>query len=173
MAKTKKQKEAIVEEYLSKISESKAVLIVHPKKVSANEAVELKKKLSGLDSSFNVIKNTLFKLALEKASLPTFEELEGGANAVVFSGEDVTSVAKLLSEFSKETKEERLAAGPGIMDGAVLSAEQVKELADMPPKEVIIAQIAGILQNPMVGVVNVMQDSVRSITYVLDQAFQE
>lgn len=157
--------------YKNKIAASKALLFVRPNALSANEAVEFKKQLSAVGAEFNVIKNTLFKIALTEAGMPEISDLADGANAVVFAGEDFVAAAKAIKEFASKL-EDKIVSGVGILDSNLLTKVQVTELADMPPREVIISQILGILEQPMSGVVNVLEDSMRSVVYVLDQAFK-
>ncbi len=172
MAKTKQQKHAALEVYKEKIANSKALIFLRPKGLTALETVELKKNLFDLKSDMNVVKNTLFKIALKESNLPEIADLDLGANAVIFVGDDVAAVAKLVKEISKPM-EDRLQTGFGILEGSLLSKQQVVEIADMPSREVIMGQIAGILQSQMVGVANVLEDSMRSLVSILDQAFKE
>ena len=99
MAKTKQQKQEMVAMYKQLIEASSAVLFVRPQGVTANESVELKQSLSDLGSKYNVIKNNLFKIALRELDMPEVAELESGANAVVFCGEDFAAAAKSSLSF--------------------------------------------------------------------------
>ena len=104
--------------------------------------------------------------------MPEMETLEFGAHAVVFAGDDIAAAAKALKGFIKE-HEEQVEVAAGIVEGQILTADQVQELADMPSLEQSVAMIAGLLTQPVSGVVNVLEDSVRSYIIILDQAFQE
>lgn len=171
MAKNKAQKSAAIAAYKEKILASKALIFIRPNGVTANESVTLKKSLHTVGSNFNVIKNNLFKIALKEAGQPEIADLSDGANAVVFCGEDFVGAAKLIKEQIGKL-DEHISMGLGILDGVALTKEQVAELADMPSLEVIIAQIAGIINQPLSSVVNVLQDGMRGTVSVLDQAFK-
>lgn len=172
MAKTKQQKKEALQAYETKVKDSSAMLFLRPAGLSASEAVALKKELYTVGASYNVVKNTLFKLALENTKMPEVENLLSGVNAIVFCGEDAAAAAKIMKKHIADL-EDKLVASVGIYDGNLISESQVQELADMPSLEVIIAQIAGVLTNSVSGVANVLQNSMQSVVYVLDQAFTE
>lgn len=171
MAKNKAQKAAAIASYKQKIEASKALIFIRPNGITANESVVLKKTLHAVEANYHVIKNSLFSIALKEAGLPEIADLSSGANAVVYCGEDFVGAAKLLKEQLAKL-EDRISIGLGILDGAALTHEQVKELADMPSFEVIIAQIAGVINQSLAGTINVVQESMRGTVSVLDQAFK-
>ncbi len=172
MAKNKAQKAEMLAEYKEKLDQSMGIIVVTPTGLTPNEVNEFKQKLFKLGSSFNVVKNTLFAIALKEANLPELETLNEGPHAVVFVENDIAGSAKELKDFMKEYKT-RLEIKSGILDGQKLTMAQVEELADMPTKDQSIAMIAGLLTNPLSGVVNVLEDSVRSVAIILDMAFSE
>lgn len=177
MAKTKEQKKKIVKEYIDNLKGSKGVVILKTQKITPEEANEFRKKLYDLDAKFHVIKNTLLGLALKEAGLPEEEDLKADSHAVVFIKEDIVNASKVLKTFVTETKTAEMEAKAnivsGYLDGEKLTKEQVAELADMPSKEGSIALILGVLDNALSGVLNVLEDPIRSYASVLDQAFKE
>jgi large subunit ribosomal protein L10 len=177
MAKTKKEKVALKNEYVSELQKAKALVIVKPSKLTPNEANEFRKELYDFDAKFNIVKNTIFTLALAEANLPAIKELEKGEHAVLVLSEDIVSPSKSLKKFIENTTskdgETKVEIVAGIMDGALLTKEQVSELADMPSFEGSISMILGILDNAMSGIVNVLEDPTRSFATILDQAFKQ
>lgn len=172
MAKTKEQKKEMLASYTAKLKDSTALILVAPHGLTPNETSEFKKKMMELSSSFNVVKNTIFNLALKEAGWPELETLASGPHAAVFVTQDIAGTAKELDNFMKASKG-KMEIKIGVLDGEILNPEQVTELASMPTKEQSIAMIAGLMTNSIAGVANVLEDSVRSVALILNQAFQE
>jgi len=166
MAKTKAQKKELVDEYKQKLAQSKTIYVVQPKALTPNEATQLKKELSSLDSTFNVVKNSLFKVALKEAGLPELAVFDTGEHGVLFSGAQVSEVAKVLAKFAKET--EKLEISDGLLNGEKISAEQVKDLAELPAKDVLITQVLYIMNGPLRNLLSVMNGNMRDFINVLN-----
>lgn len=171
MAKSRIQKEEAIAEYTSKIQGRGFVLVTHSK-LGANTVNEFKKELQRMGAQFNVVKNTLFALSLKQNNLPELDSLESGTHAAVFLSDDIAGTAKVLKQFIKDNKD-KVSIKVGILDGQVVTAAQIEELANLPTKEQSIAMIAGVLSNPISGLANILEDSVRSVAIIINQAFKE
>lgn len=169
MAKTKVQKQAAVAAYKQGLQDSMGVILITHSGLGANQITEFKQKLQEAGAKFNVITNTLFKLALKEADLPSLDTLEEGPHAAILAKEDIAAAAKILKDFIKEN-EGKIEMKAGIVEGQALDQSQVQELADMPTKEQSVAIIAGLLNQSLSGVVNVLEDSVRSIAIIIERA---
>jgi len=155
LAITREKKEHLVAEYVESMSRSKAVFLTDYRGLTVSNIQALRAKVREAHGGYVVVKNTLARLALEKAGLPTPDDLMTGPVAISFVYGDVAAVAKLLANYAKDTK--ILQVKGGIMEGRVLDAAQVGSLADLPPREVILAQLLGLIQQPgarVAGVVN-------------------
>ena len=172
MAKTKSQKVAMMDSYKEKLGNTTGVIVIDHKGLTASEVSAFKQEVSSIGGSFNVVKNTLFNIALDNVGLPKLDIIKSGAHAVVFMGPDVAQTAKLLQKFMKDTKE-KIQLRTGLLDGQVLSAAQLSELADMPTKEQSISMILGLLDQPLSGVVNVLEDSIRSVAVIINEAYKD
>ncbi len=172
MAKTRSQKEAMLSSYKDRLSNATGIIMLSQTGLTPGDINDFKLKLSELNGTYNVVKNTIFKIALSESKLPELDGLSTGPNSVVFTSEDVAATAKLITEFIKQHKDKVTIRG-GILDGQSLTIEQVKELSELPTKEQSIAMIAGILQQNITGIAYVLQDSVQSIAIILDKAFTE
>lgn len=159
-------------EYKDKLGNAYGVIVVNQSGLAANDVAEFKQKLQKQGSYFNTVKNSLFQIALKEQGLPELELFKAGSHAVIFSSEDIATTAKMLDEFVKANKD-KITLKSGILDGQALNVDQVNELANMPTIEQSIAMIAGLLTNAMAGTVNVLEDSMRSVVTILDQAFDE
>lgn len=171
MAKTKDQKQAMLAAYKQYLQDSNGVIVVNPTGLTPNQVNEFKMKLSELGSQYHVVKNTLFKMALNEAGMPALESFESGAHAVIFSGADIAATAKLLKEFMK-ANEEKVTVDAAVLEGQVLDKAQAEALAELPSKEQSISMILGLIDQSLSGVANVLEDSVRSVAIIINQAFE-
>jgi large subunit ribosomal protein L10 len=172
MAKTRPQKEVMLADYKAELQGINGIIVVTPTGVTPNQINAFKKELGTVGSTYHVVKNTLFSLALDDAKLPKLEVFNGGSNAVIFSTTDIASTAKALTKFMKDN-EGKMEIRAGILEGQELSIEQVKQLSDLPSKQQSVAMIAGLLTNPIAGVANVLEDSIRSVAIIINEAFKE
>lgn len=159
MPKSKQQKSVMIDIYVDKLKNSKAVYIVESSKIKASQATDIKKNLYDLDSNFNVVKNRLFKIALEKSGYELPAGLDEGQHGIVFAGEKhLTESAKVIKDFldtkNKEEKTELKIVG-GLLDKKVISANEVISLATLPNRDQLIAQVVGTMNAPISGFVRV------------------
>ena len=87
-----------------------------------------------------------------------------GDNAMVCGG-DIVAVAKIVKEYAKS--HDKAPVRLGVIDGHLITADQVGELADLPPREVLLAQLLGVLQAPASNLVRVLNAKLASVVYVL------
>jgi large subunit ribosomal protein L10 len=176
MAKTKNDKVVLVKEYKEKLSKAKGFVVLKPNKVTPNEVNEFKKDLYDFGASVNVVKNTLFKIALKDANIEGLT-LDKGEFSVLFLDENYIEPAKLLKKFVENTKtkdkKDKISIISGYIENSVLTKAQVEELSDMPDIKTSIAMILGVLDMAMGGVVNVLEDTARSYVTILDLAFKD
>lgn len=179
MAKTKKQKKNILDQYKEKISNAKGFVVLRTNGVTPSEAAHLRSTIAEFEASFNVVKNTLFKIALKESNLDEEESFDNLQHSILFLSEDVVGPSKALKAFINDTKPENKESAPkvqiisGYLDGQKLSQIQVQELAEMPTFEGSISMILGILDQAIGGVVNVLQNPVQGYVSIIDQAFKE
>lgn len=177
MAKTKKFKRELLKEYTEMIQSAKAMVVLRAKGVTPNESNQLKREIFDQGSEYHVIKNTVFRIALQEANLSNEEVISEGEHAVVFMKDDIVTPSKALKAFMENVKDSesnsKAQIAFGFLDGSYLTGEQVSELAEMPDIQGSISMILGILDQAMSGVVNVLEDAPRSFVTILDQAFTE
>ena len=111
--------------------------------LTVKEAQELRRQIREANGSMKVYKNNIVKIALEQAELPSLDDVLVGTCSYVFFGDDPVSVAKVLKEFANKTKKTEVLGG--IADGAALNAEEAKAYADLPTREQLFGQIAGLI----------------------------
>lgn len=155
MAISREKKEQLVADYADKFSRSSAIFLTDYRGLSVSDMEALRAKIREAGGGYSIVKNTLTLRALQDANLPVSEDMLIGPTAIGFAYGEATPLAKILDDFARETQ--ILQIKGGVMEGNVLSPKQVKSLASMPPREVIFAQLLGLIQQPgnrVAGVVN-------------------
>lgn len=166
MSTVLEQKQQVVEEIREKISKSQAVVLVDYRGLNVEEVTELRKKYKEAGVDYKVYKNSLMRFAFKNAGLEDFNEFLTGPNAIAFSFDDPVAPAKITDEFAKDHKNLEIKAG--IVDGKIIDIEEIKALAELPSREVLIAQVLGGLNAPITGFVNVLQGNIRNLVYALN-----
>lgn len=175
MAKTKEQKKEIVKDLEDKFKKSKIVLFTsfgqHSKKgLDVKSMQNFKTKLKPIDAEFSVIKKTLMKRVMDNLSMDGKEDIEeiGGSLGVVFGYKDLILPAKEVYSLFKENKNLAINFGLTMEDGhQLISSEQIISLAKLPPKEVLLSQLAWGLKSPLYLLRNVLEANMRNLILVL------
>jgi large subunit ribosomal protein L10 len=165
LAISREKKEELVSWYADLFSRSSAVILTDYRGLTMVDISQLRNKLREIQSEYHVTKNRLMKLALEQAGLPVPEDLLEGPTAAGFCFEEAPAVAKLLVELSKESKV--LVIKGGLLGNKIIGADEVTALAELPPREVVLAQVLGTIQSPAGGIARAIASGIRSILYVL------
>ncbi|WP_106848530.1 50S ribosomal protein L10 [Blastococcus sp. Marseille-P5729] len=137
------EKTAAVKEIADQFTESTAAVLTEYRGLSVAKMTELRKAL-GADTTYTVVKNTLTKLAAKDAGLDIEDELLNGPTAVAFIRGDIATAAKGLKEFAKDNP--LLVIKGGVLEGKTISVDQVKQIADLEPREVLLAKLAGAMK---------------------------
>ena len=133
---------------------------------SAPAMDKLRSKLRRVNARYFVVKNRLAQKALEKAKLQNFSKSFSGACGFVFSSGDPVISSKVLVDFAKEYDTFKIQSV--LLKGELLGADQVKQLAGLPSREVLLARIAGGMQAPISRFVNVLSGTLKKMVTVLD-----
>jgi large subunit ribosomal protein L10 len=128
---------------------------------------ELRKQLREAGVDFKVVKNTLATIAANDVEMNNMTEFFSGPTAIAFGEEDAVSPAKILVEFAKDHEVIEIKAG--ILNGELISKEKVESLAEIPSREVLLAQAFAGMKAPLTGLVNVLQGNIRGLVQVLGQ----
>ncbi len=168
MAITREKKEQLLKQYSEDIEKSSAIFLTGYKGVSVNELTGLRYKIRDVEGSYTVVKNRLVKKAFDEAGLAgdNIEVLLEGPVGIGFSYGDPPPVAKTLVEFADDV--EAFEIKGGLLSGVFLNEEAVKNLAKLPPLEVIRAQLLGVITAPASQLVGVVASGVRQVVNVLD-----
>jgi len=147
MSKALEAKKKKVEEIRERLEKSKSTIITEYKGLSVPEMNELRKKLRESGVHYSVLKNTLARRAADQANLSVLNEHLVGPTAIAFSEEDVVAPAKILHNFAKE--HEALKIKGGIIEGDVVSLDEIKAIANLPSREGLISMLLSVLQAPI------------------------
>jgi len=159
-------KVAVVEEVTAKLNEADAVFVSEYRGLTVAQLADLRKPLRDAGAEHKVYKNTLVKLAATAAGMEGLHEHLTGPTALTFVQGDVAAAAKALTEQAKVAP--ALVLKGGVMGDAVMSADDLKTLANLPSREVLLAQLAGAMQAPMVKTAGLLQALPRNFAYGLN-----
>ncbi|MDO5725014.1 MAG: 50S ribosomal protein L10 [Tissierellia bacterium] len=146
-AKVLERKKAIVEEIKEKIQNSPAVVLVDYRGLNVQEVTELRSKYREANVDYKVYKNSSMRFAFKDLGYDEFAEFLTGPNAIAFSTEDEVSAARITQNFAKDNPKLEIKAG--LVDGKIMDVDQVKELASIPAREVLIAKLLGSMRSPL------------------------
>ncbi len=160
------KKQALVDDLAAKLSGSVAGVLVDYKGISVADDTKLRKQLREAGVTYSVVKNTLLHRAAEKTGLSELDSVLSGSTAIAISETDYTAAAKILSDYAEKNKGFSIKAG--YVDGKVINAKEVADLANMPSKEVLIAKMLGGFNAPISGFVGVLNANLRSLVVALN-----
>jgi len=163
----KEQKAEQVELLTEKLRKAKVALLTDYRGLTVTQLQDLRGKLRTGDVEYRVIKNTLARRAAEAAGVSALQsELEGPV-AIAFGYDDLSLPSKLINDWVRTTRL-KLDVKGGLVEGRVFTQDQVKQLADLPSREALIAQLMGTLQSPVGQLVGIMQTPLQQLLGVLN-----
>ncbi len=141
--KVLKQKEEIVKALAERMKSAKVIILTDYRGINVADVTKLRADLRNANSEYKVIKNNVVKRALEMNGENGLDELLTGPTAVLMGDEDYLEPSKILYNFTKENDFYKIKGG--IIDGKVMTAEEIITLAKLPSKQELIAKLAGCL----------------------------
>jgi large subunit ribosomal protein L10 len=165
MENPRQEKVAVVTEVREKLEKADAAFITEYRGMSVGALAQLRRSLRQSGAEYKVYKNTLARFAARDAGLGGLEELLVGPTGLTFVSGDVAAAAKALRDASKSNP--LLVVKGGALSGKVMSGKDIEALADLPSREVLLAQFAGALQAPLVKTAGLLQALPRNFAYGL------
>ncbi len=165
MPLTRAQKNEIIEEYVALLQQSQALILADYRGLTVKELQQLRRQVREAGGQARVVKNTLFRIALERSNLPVPTDLLVGPVLVGFAVEDIPPLAKAFVDFAKEAGKFKIKGG--LLEGREITPEDVDAIAKLPPLEVIRAQLVAAIEAPMSQLVSVISAPMREIAAVL------
>jgi large subunit ribosomal protein L10 len=160
------EKQATVAELKEKLGSVKGAVLADYRGLNVADATKLRRNLREAGIEFRVVKNTMTRIAAQEVGIQGLDTYLEGPTAIAFGFQDPVAPAKIIAEFAKGNK--NLVIKAGIVEGKVVNDEGVKALAELPPREVLIAKMLGSMQAPITGLVNVLQGNIRNLVYALE-----
>lgn len=159
-------KERMRDELASRFEEHPNFFMTNYMGLSNAELELLRRSLKKSSSSYFVVKNSILKVIFDKLKLKDQEPLIEGGVGISLVGMDFISVCKTLVGFTKEHQSLKIKGA--YLDGKNISPEKIKEIASLPPREILIARVVGGIKSPITGFVNVLGGVLRKFVYCLD-----
>jgi large subunit ribosomal protein L10 len=165
------EKTSIVSDLAEKLNRSPFVLVTDYQRVKVDQFGDLRNRLAPAGAEVRVVKNSFLKRAMSDSGLPDVADKLTGQTAIVLGQKDVAPVAKILKTFAAEFKVAALKIG--IVDKSVVSAKEIEELADLPSREVLLAQLLGLLLSPATKLVRLLNEPAASLARLLNAKGQQ
>lgn len=159
----KEQKIAHIKENADK---AKVAVVTNYKGLSVEEITLLRRELQKAGADYTVTKNTLAKIAMQGTAFEVLADSMKESTAIAFGFDDEVSAAKVVAKFIKDKKKSEILCGA--LDGQLLSAAQVNELANTPSKEELYAKMLGCVNSPATGIVGSVNAVMSSLVRAID-----
>jgi large subunit ribosomal protein L10 len=162
----KSEKTAVVEQLAAQFARASMALVSEYRGLSAAESTDLRRRVREVDGELKVAKNTLVRLAIKETPFAVLDERLGGPVVIIFCYGDPVTVAKTVAGL--RDLGDRFKVRGGVIGGKGLSAEEVQALATLPPREVVMAQLLGLLQAPATRLVRLLNEPGSALARVID-----
>jgi large subunit ribosomal protein L10 len=159
------EKSTIIEDLSQQLNQSPFLIIVDYTGMKVEHFAELRKRLSESGAECHVVKNSMLRRAMAQLEWPELGNALQGQNAMVTGPSDVCAAAKVIKSFKAEFTKPEFRGG--VLDRAVLSVEQLVALAELPPKEILQAQLLGLLSSPATKLVRVLSEPAARLVRLL------
>ncbi len=154
-----------VEQITALLRESQLSILTDYRGLTVADLQGLRSQLRPHDAGIRVIKNSLAAIAADNVGLAEIRSFLTGPTAIVTSSADPVAPSKVVSDFARATHV--LQIKMGVLEGQIISAEEIENLASLPSREVLLARVVGGVQSPLAGLVGVLSGTIRALAYVL------
>ena len=165
------EKANIVSDLSEQLKGSPFVLVTDYQQMNVGDFSELRNRLAQAGAEVHVVKNSFLKRAMADAGFPAVDEKLGGQTAVVTGEKDAAPVAKIMKSFAREFKKAALKIG--LINRAIVSTAELETLADLPAREVMQAQLLGLLMSPATKLVRLLNEPASSLARLLKAKTQK
>lgn len=167
MSAAVEKKQAVVDELAGKLAEAKAFYLTDFTGLNVKKMTALRAKMRAEGVEYLVVKNTLALRALEGLDIPDIGGFFTGPTGLVIGREDAVAAARLLADFAREN-DDRPAVKVGVVERQQLGPDAVDRLAKLPPRDVLLAELAGAMQAPLAQLVFLMQGKLSEMVGLLE-----
>src|SRR5438874_6519342 len=159
------EKASIVSDLSEKLNRSPFLLVTDYQRMKVDQFGELRNRLAPAGAEVRVVKNSFLKRAMADCGMPDVADKLTGQTAIVMGEKDVASVAKILKSFAAEFKIAALKIG--VVNKAVMSTSDVEALAELPSREILLAQLLGLFQAPATRLVRILNEPASAFARLL------
>ena len=163
----KQRKEELIDVLEAELKSASSMIVADYRGLSVKQLAELRHEMRPHNATFYVAKNTLARIAVQRAGVEGLTEFLSGPTAIAFCKDDAAPVAKALAAAAKSTQ--ILQIKGGLIDGVVLDAEGIKTLATLPSRDQLHAQLVVALNGPIQGIASTLAAIPRGLVVALDQ----
>jgi len=165
------EKADIVSDLAARLKGSPFILVTDYQRMKVDQFGDLRNRLAPAGADVRVVKNSFLKRAMSDSGLPDVADKLSGQTAIVMGKKDVAPVAKILKAFAAEFKIATLKIG--VIDKSILSAQEIEALADLPSRDVLLAQLLGLLMSPATKLVRLLNEPGASLARLLNAKAQK
>ena len=165
------EKADIVSDLAARLKGSPFILVTDYQRMKVEQFGDLRNRLAPAGADVRVVKNSFLKRAMSDSGLPDVADKLSGQTAIVMGKKDVAPVAKILKAFAAEFKIATLKIG--VIDKSILSAQEIEALADLPSRDVLLAQLLGLLMSPATKLVRLLNEPGASLARLLNAKAQK
>jgi len=166
----KQEKKDAIQTLLDRVQASKSTVVTGYTGLTVEEVTDLRAKLFHAKVEYHVVKNNLARLAFNKANITVLDDLLVGPTAVALAMDDAVAPARVLSKFAKD--HDKLSLRGGWMDGRMITVQDIKALANLPSRQVLLGKMLGSMQSPITGFVRVLAGPASKLVYALNAVAQ-
>ena len=156
-----------VQDIKDRLERSTIAMTTSYSRISVNEMTELRRAMRGGGLDFTIVKNTLLALAAEQANKPQLKEIVEGPTAIALGYEDPVDAARVVADYIRTGRSALAIKGAVMGNGAPMSAEEVTQLASLPPKSQLLAMLLGTMQAPIAQLLTILNGPLQSLDNVL------
>ncbi len=167
MAISRARKEELLGQYTEQLGQSQGVILAHYMRLTVPQLQALRRQAREQEGQVFVIKNTLFALALKNHGMEIPTDLLIGPTLAAFCHKDAPPLAKTFKEFAKESEEGRFIVRGAIVEGHYYTAEQTKQLAELPGRDQLFAQVLRTINAPATQTAGVIAGGIRQVINVI------
>jgi large subunit ribosomal protein L10 len=164
------EKAQTIDELTEKLRESKGAVLLDYRGLNVAAITALRRQLGAEEVEFHVAKNTLLRIAADRAEIAVAPDLLTGPTAIAFGWRDEVTPARLLTDFARRNRVVQVKGG--IVGKNSLNAEQIGRVAELPTRDVLLAQLLGVFQAPLAKTLGAIQAPAREVAG-LAQALRE
>ncbi len=165
MSKNFEIKKEQVKDIKAKLEKAKSVVFVDYRGITVADDTEMRTALRQAGCEYMVCKNRLMKIALDGLDIHCLDDKLEGTLAVAFSYNSEIDAAKALKKFAEKSK---VQFKFGLLNSNFMDTAEIKALADLPSKEILVAKLLSVLNAPATGLVSVLNGPIRSLAYALN-----